>query len=132
MKEVYYYTWDGIKYRYRYDSVPGTGRSVNPHKITGNCIYGDVKYRHPKLRRSLVQELSLDEDLGKMKRRNAHIIMLPFKDVWWEGLYLMGRYVIHQDRCWKSSCKCRKQWMKHQKKHYPTVKTSPREEFDDS
>jgi hypothetical protein len=121
MKEFYYYTWDGIKYRYRYDPVPGTGRSENPHRNTGNCIYGDVKYRRPKLRRSLIQELSIDEDLGRMKRRKSHIIMLPFKDVWWEGLYLMEGYVIHQDRCWKSSCKCRKQWMKNLKKHFPTV-----------
>ena len=124
-------TFDGITYRYRHDPVPRTGRSENPHRITGNCIYGDIKYRRPKLRRSLVQELSVDEELGWLKKRKAHIIMLPFKDVWWKGLSIMEGYVVHQDRCWKSSCKCRKQWMKHQKKHYPTVKISPSEEFDD-
>jgi hypothetical protein len=44
----------------------------------------------------------------------------------------LSNYGRHTDRCWKTNSKCRKQWMKHQNKHYPTIKISPREEFDDS
>lgn len=113
-------TFNKITYRYRQDPVPYCGifrprkpkLPYNPCTTLGNFIQ-EEDYRH-------------------------------FKDpVYKEVVSLYGWgcihcyqylrfYERHTDRCWKISYKCRKQWMKHQKKHYPTFKISPCEEFDDS
>ena len=109
-------TIDGITYRYRHDPVPYCG------------VYRRRKQPPPYNRRTRVLNSIQEEEYR------------PIKDpVFKEVVSLHGggcihcyRYFAyherHTDRCWKMSYKCRKQWMKH----YPTVRISPREEFDDS
>lgn len=117
MKEVYYYTWDGLKYRYRHDPVPYCG------------VYRRRKPMLPYNRRTRVLN-SIQEEEHR-----------PFKDpVYKEVVSRYGggcihcyryliRYERHTDRCWKTNYKCRKQWMKHLKKHYPSIRIQ--EELND-
>lgn len=117
MKKVYYFTWDGLKYRYRYDPVPYCG------------VYRRRKPMPPYNRRARVLN-SIQEEEHR-----------PFKDpVYKEVVSRYGggcihcysyliRYKRHTDRCWKTNYKCRKQWMKHLKKHYPSIRIQ--EELND-
>ena len=111
-------SFGGITYRYRHDPVPYCG------------VYRYRKPSPPYNRRIRVLNTIQEEEYR------------PFKDpvfkevVWQHGNGCIHCYRIHhgrhQDRSWKTSYKCSKQWMKHQKKHYPTLKISTIEEFDDS
>lgn len=111
-------TFDGITYRYRYDPVPYCG------------VYRRRKPKPPYNRRAQAWNSVQDEEYR------------PFKDsvyrevvcIYGKGCVLCYRFQIHYerhtDKCWKTNYKCRKQWMKHQKKHYPTVEIRPHEEFN--
>lgn len=111
-------TYGGITIRYRQDPVPYCG------------VYHYRKPKPPYNRRTRVLNSIQEEEYR------------PFKDpifkevVWQHGNGCIHCYRFHHgrhtDRCWKTNSKCRKQWMKHQKKHYPTLKISTIEEFDDS
>ena len=115
MKKVYYYTWDGLKYRYRHDPVPYCG------------VYRRRKPMPPYNRRTRVLNSIPEEEYR------------PFKDpVFKEVVSIHGWgcihcyeyfYERHTDRCWKTNYKCRKQWMKHLKKHYPSIRIQ--EELND-
>ena len=109
----------GVTYRYRRDPVPYCG------------VYRRRKPMPPYNRRTRILNTIQEEEYR------------PFKDPVYKEV--VGRYgwgcihcyrvfsawKRHTDRSWKTSYKCRKQWMKHQKKHYPTAKIILREEFDD-
>ena len=111
-------TYGGITYRYRYDPVPYCG------------VHRRRKPAPPYNRRTRVLNSIQEEEYRPFKDP-------VFKEVVWQhgnGCVHCYRYLLferHTDRSWKTNCKCKKQWMKHQKKHYPTVKISPIEEFDD-
>ena len=113
-------TFDGITYRYRRDPVPYCGvyrlrKPIPPYNKRTRVLNSIQEEEYRPLK---------DPVFKKVVRRYAGGCILCYR-------YLCN-YGRHTDRCWKTNHKCRKQWMKHQKKHYPTVKISPREEFDDS
>ena len=104
-------SFGGITYRYRHDPVPYCG------------VYRYRKPSPPYNRRIRVLNTIQEEEYRPLKDP-------VFKEVVWQhGNGCIHCYRIHHgrhtDRSWKTSYKCRKQWMKHQKKHYPTVKTAP-------
>ena len=111
-------TYGGITIRYRQDPVPYCG------------VYHYRKPKPPYNRRTRVLNSIQEEEYRQFKDP-------VFKEmVWQHGNGCIHCYRIHHgrhtDRCWKTNSKSRKQWMKHQKKHYPTLKISTIEEFDDS
>ena len=110
-------TYGGITIRYRQDPVPYCG------------VYRYRKPKPPYNRRTRVLNSIQEEEFRPCKDP-------VFKEVVWQhGNGCIHCYRIlygrHTDGCWKTNYKCRKQWMKHQKKHYPTIKISSHEEFDD-
>lgn len=93
-------TYGGLTIRYRYDPVPYCG------------VYRRRKPIPPYNRRTEVLNSIQEEEYR------------PFRyPVFKEAVHRYGgciycyRYLVqgkrHTDRCWKTSCKCRKQWMKH-------------------
>lgn len=113
-------TYGGITIRYRYDPVPYCG------------VYRRRKPKPPYNRRTLGLNSIQEEDYRHFKNPEYKKVVCLHG----YGCICCYRWRInferHTDRSWKTSYKCRKQWMKHQKKHYPTVRISTREEFDDS
>lgn len=99
-------TFDGTIYRYRYDPVPYCGvyrlrKPIPPYNT--RCAFirvpiQDEEYRHFK--DSKYKEM-VSLYGGGCRHCYRHFC-------YWKR---------HTDRCWKTSYKCRKQWMKHQKKH---------------
>lgn len=79
-----------------------------PNIRCGRWVRGSY-YRIPKL--SSVRRASTDAEYKQYSKASENIKNLP---VWDDRL----RYT---DRCWKSSCKVRKQWEKHQSRHIDTV-----------
>ncbi len=98
-------TFDGTIYRYRHDPVPYTGK------------YCDRKERPPYTRRTLIRDSIQDEEYRHFKDPKYKKMV----SIYGWGCRHCYRYFYywkrHTDRCWKSSCKCRKQWMKHKRKY---------------
>ena len=113
-------TYGGITIRYRQDPVPYCG------------VYHYRKPKPPYNKRTSFLNFIQEEEYRSFKDP----VYKKVVSLYGYGCRHCYRYLIHyerhKDRCWKTSYKCRKQWMKHQNKHYPTIKISPREEFDDS
>ena len=113
-------TFDGIIYCFRYDPVPYCG------------VYRRRKPKPPYNKRASFLNSIQEEENRPFKDHVCKEVICQNGG----GCMLCYRYLSnygrHTDRCWKTSYKCRKQWMKHQKKHYPTLNISPHEEFDDS
>lgn len=88
-------------YEYRRDPVPGVHNYNNHHR-------GDW-YRHPKTTGVKRKEFYRDEEYTFT---DIKIKQLPnvYDDI-----------VRHKDKSWKTSCKIRKQWMKHLDKHIDTM-----------
>ena len=112
-------TFDGITYRYRLDPVPYCG------------VYRRRKPIPPYNRRTRVLNSIQEEEYRPFKDP-------VYKEVvsrhGWGCIHCyrwLSHYGRHTDRCWKTSYRCKKQWMKHQKNHYPTVKIASCEEIDD-
>lgn len=87
------------KYTFRKGAVPGV------HKRKWN--YRNW-YRVPKIRSAYAQQTA--PDLKSYTRRGS----LPDHNIMWD------EYARHKDHSWKTSCKVRKQWMKHIDKHGDT------------
>ena len=88
-------------YEFRRDPVPGVHNYNNHHR-------GDW-YRHPKTTGTKRKEFYRDEEY-------------IFKDT--KIKYLPSVYddiVRHKDKSWKTSCKIKKQWMKHLDNHIDTM-----------
>ena len=89
------------QYTFRKGSVPGI------HKYRG---HRGSYYRHPETTKSKRNEYYIDDEYTI---RDAKIRTLP-------SVY--DDLVRHTDKSWKTSCKVRKQWMKHNNKHVDTLK----------
>lgn len=89
------------EYTFRYDPVPNVHRS---HYHRGSC------YRHKKYHHILDEAFS---EYGDYCRKSKKELARELSD--WESR------CRHKDKSWKTSYKCRKQWMKNQKKHIDTV-----------
>lgn len=88
------------RYQFRYNSVPGIHKS-RYHR-------GDY-YRLPKIHRLMKQSeiIDCDENIKISKKPEP----LP---LWYDDR------VRHRDKCWKTSCKVKKQWQKNLPKHIDT------------
>lgn len=96
-------------FEFRKGPVSGIHNHKNWHR--GTC------YRHPKTTRSKrLNHAEYDMDLYGIETavlgKDAKIKLLP-------NVY--DDLVRHKDKCWKTSCKVRKQWMKHLDKHIDTM-----------
>ena len=103
MKKVYYYTWDGLKYRYRHDPVPYCG------------AYRRRKPMPPYNRRTRVLNSIQEEEYRPFKDPVYKEVVSRYGGGCIHCYRYLVRYERHTDRCWKTNCKCRKQWMKHLK-----------------
>jgi hypothetical protein len=89
-------------YEFRKGPVPRTGK------------YGTKLghyYRNPSTFKSKRNSLYIDEDGNKLIDVRAKNLPDSYDDI--------TRY---RDKSWKTSCKVKKQWMKHEKKHMDTIK----------
>ena len=98
-------SFGGITYRYRYDPVPYCG------------VYRYRKPSPPYNRRIRVLNTIQEEEYRPLKDPVYKEVVRQHGN----GSIYCYRYLSHNDRhtdrSWKTSYKCRKQWMKHQKKH---------------
>lgn len=90
-----------LRYKFREGSVPGV------HRYRG---HRGSWYRHPGTTKSKRNEIYVEDEYTF---RDAKIRNLP-------NVY--DDLVRHTDKSWKTSCKVRKQWMKHNNKHVDTLK----------
>lgn len=88
-------------YEFRKDPVPGI------HNYN-NCHRGDT-YRHPHTTKSRRNNYYEDE-YGKFEDKKTKSLPNVWDDL-----------VRHRDKSWKTSCKIKRQWMKHVRKHVDTV-----------
>jgi len=120
MTEIYYYTWNGLKYYYRYDPVPYTGK------------YCSRKERPPyNIRRTFIRYSIQDEEFRHFKDPKYKEMVSIYGGGCRHCYRYFSSWKRHTDRCWKSSCKFRKQWMKHRKKHFPTVTERRLDDYDE-
>ena len=87
-------------YEFRKDPVPGIHNYNNCHRGTF--------YRYPTTTKSIRDSVYEDEEY-KFIDTKAKKLPNVYDDI-----------VRHNDKCWKTSYKCRKQWQKHLKKHMDT------------
>ena len=91
-------------YTFRKDPVPRTGI----------CYHGYEYYRAPKIHRLMVQ--SSIPEYKDFRKGNERAENLPT----WDDR------VRHIDKSWKTSCKIRRQWQKHVRKHVDTINYNKR------
>ena len=95
-------TYDGIIYRYRRDPVPYCG------------VYRLRKPIPPYNRRARVLNSIQEEEYRPFKDPVYREVLSRYGGcIYCYRLQVYGKR--HTDRSWKTSYKCRKQWMKHQR-----------------
>ena len=109
-KPLRYWTWHPSHYVYRFDPVERTGRI---HYNRGSV------YRLARVKSTVTEASNLEYKEFIHPKNNQ------YKAVRW-----VEEPVRHKDRSWKTSCKVRKQWMKHQSKHFDTYDSLGFEEVE--
>lgn len=104
-----------VNYKYRVDPVPGTGKAKQGHR---KCKL------HANNGRKHVALLASVEMKPFLKGRDRIQIHRSSWDYWdyWDSFYEDN----HNDRCWKSNTRHRKQWAKH-RNHKPKYSKTGRD-----
>lgn len=99
-KAVRHHVWYINNYVYRFDPVERTGR---------------VRYNRGSVYRLARVKGIVTEAANTEYKEFNHPKNNRYKFVRWDE-----ELVRHKDKSWKTSCKVRKQWMKHQNRHFET------------
>lgn len=99
-KDTRRHSWYTSNYVYRFDPVERTGRI---HHNRGSV------YRLARVKNIVTEAANTEYKEFNHPKNNK------YKFVRWDE-----EPVRHKDKSWKTSCKVKKQWMKHQNKHFET------------